>query len=71
MNIQELAQQIGTRGLIDLGTAEPMLVAVEIVNVKVAYGRPRYMVRPVEGQGANWVEAHRVRPLAEAGVSRG
>lgn len=64
MSIQELAEKIGTRGLIHM--TPDVQVAVEIINVKVSYGRPRYMVRPLQGLGATWVEAFRLTPLETA-----
>jgi hypothetical protein len=53
MTITELAAKVGTTGTIFVGGLN---VAVTVRDVKVSYGRTRWLVEPVAGSGRVWVE---------------
>jgi hypothetical protein len=53
MNVKELAQLIDTQAGILLGG---LVVRVFVRDIKNVYGRTRYLVEPVAGNGAIWVE---------------
>lgn len=44
---------VGQKALVVL---EGLKVEVIIVDVKISYGRERYQVEPVSGEGSKWVE---------------
>ncbi len=57
---------IGQARTIVLGT---LTIDVLIRDVKQSYGRTRYLVVPVSGQGEQWIETvHPARPLMSAKV---
>ena len=47
-------QRIGT--LATLQTSWGFTIIVEILDFKQSYGRNRWLVKPVSGQGEAWVE---------------
>jgi len=57
VSVLELAAIIGRLGLLRV---DGLGVAVEIVNVRQAYGQVRYDVKPVAGTGTVTVAADRV-----------
>ena len=58
-----IEQYVGQRAYVQAGG---MLVEVIILDVKQAYGKERYQVSPVSGQGEVWVENLRLRQEAYA-----
>ena len=40
-----------------------VMVACVIQDVKMSYGRPRFQVRPIAGEGLQWVELQRISSL--------
>ena len=42
-----------TKGQIKLGS---ILIDVKILEIKISYGRTRYLITPVSGIGEQWVE---------------
>jgi len=59
MTYQELANIVGKRGSIEL--LPGVTFAVTILDGRMAYGRQDILVEPVEGEGAAWVSAERVK----------
>jgi hypothetical protein len=57
MSLIDLAQQIGTVGLLRIERFE---MAVTVRDIKTAYGRVRYLVEPVSGSGCEWVDSERL-----------
>lgn len=57
MTIKELTYPLGREGLLD---TNGLKVAVKIMDVKLAYGRVRYVVTPLHGHGTATVEDFRV-----------
>jgi len=55
--ITELAYPLGREGLLD---TNGLKVAVRIMDIKLAYGRVRYVVTPLHGHGTATVEHFRV-----------
>lgn len=55
MTHSEVAKLIGRRGCIIVNGS--MRVAVEIIDVKQAYGNLRYLVKPCDGVGNCWINA--------------
>lgn len=49
----KIQEFVGKKGWIELGGLE---VGVEVKDVKNTYGRDRYLVSPISGQGEVWVE---------------
>ena len=58
MNVKELAEFIGKTIHIQV---EDFVIPVTVVNAKKSYGRTRYLVKPLSGQGVVWVEDSRIR----------
>lgn len=52
--MKEYLDKIGRRGEISLGQ---LRIIVTILDVKQAWGQIRWLVSPVEGSGAQWVES--------------
>lgn len=53
--MKELIEKyVGKKGTIDAGGLK---VEVEILDVKLAWGKERYEVQPVAGSGKVWVES--------------
>lgn len=44
-------------------------VAVVIENVRHEYGRVRYLVRPLQGEGMKWVDEERLRAYGGENVA--
>lgn len=57
MTALELAANIGKLGSIPVNG---LTVHVHIMDGKVSYGTPRYLVTPVSGTGSVWVDSSRV-----------
>lgn len=57
MTVLELTQRIGQLGSIPVNG---LTVYVHIMDGKVSYGTPRYLITPVSGTGSQWVNADRV-----------
>jgi hypothetical protein len=53
MTTQETMHLIGQLGTIQTGG---LTVQIRILNVKVSYGRTRYQVQPIAGEGSVWIE---------------
>jgi hypothetical protein len=58
MTANELAKAIGQTGSILI---DSLRVSVRILDGKVSYGNPRYLITPVSGTGEQWVSADRVK----------
>jgi hypothetical protein len=43
-----------------LVACEQMNIACAVRDVKMSYGRPRFLVRPLAGNGEQWVELQRI-----------
>jgi hypothetical protein len=52
----EMGKLIGQIGTVKYGQIE---VAVEVLDVKQAYGQTRVMVTPVNGSGTEWIDTRR------------
>ena len=55
MSVSQMAKLIGQTGSI-FGSGD-MMFKVEIVDVKTAYGKIRYEIKPLAGRGTAWIEA--------------
>lgn len=42
---------------------EQIQVNCTVTDVKVSYGRPRIQIKPVTGQGTQWIELARIREV--------
>ncbi|WP_239404515.1 hypothetical protein [Frankia sp. Cj3] len=42
-----------------------VLVAVQVKNTRVSYGRTQFLVEPLAGRGARWVDAESTRDVEE------
>jgi hypothetical protein len=56
---------VGKQGIIKIGG---LVIEVEIVDYKNSYGRDRWQVAPLRGQGDIWTEQD---PLANLGLTDG
>ena len=65
-NASSLALYIGKTGML---RCEYLSVKVEIVDAKRSYGRTLLLVRPVSGDGEQWVEESRVKDISEKACS--
>ena len=54
MSTMNLSRYIGQSGHWLSGC---LSIAVTITDVKVSYGRQRYKIRPIAGEGEMWVES--------------
>ena len=61
-NASSLALYIGKTGML---RCEYLSVQVEILDAKRSYGRTLILVRPVSGDGEQWVEENRVKNISE------
>lgn len=50
---KEGSARVGKKGLIEI---DELTFEVEILDFKQAYGKDRWLVRPVAGHGERWVE---------------
>lgn len=57
MTASELASWVGADGTLD---ADGLKVAVRIIDARQVYGRLQFLVTPMHGEGARWVDASRV-----------
>jgi len=53
METAEKMKKLGTIGTIKI---DKFLINVHVLNFKTAYGRDRWLVKPVSGSGEVWVE---------------
>lgn len=53
MGTKEKMNRVGTKGFIK---ASGLLIEVKITDYKFTYGRERWQVTPVAGEGEVWVE---------------
>jgi len=60
MNVKEMAQCIGQRGLLNITNTE-IRIPVVILNVRQTFGRIDYQVTPIGGDGETWVQSNRVK----------
>lgn len=58
MNTKELSELIGKSAL--LTTELSLTVPVTIADVRQAYGRTDFLIKPVNGSGERWVNSERV-----------
>jgi len=63
MTALELSQAIGQIGSILSGKTR---INVRILDGKVSYGCPRYLITPVSGTGSQWVNADRVSVCSQS-----
>lgn len=57
MTGKDLVAVIGRTGRL---ASERLMVAVRVLDAKVAWGATRYLVTPMAGEGTMWVDAGRV-----------
>lgn len=62
MTMLDAARRVGTDAWLRI---EELHVHVEIVDVKQAWGEFRYLVRPMDGVGTQWVSDSRVKLKGE------
>jgi hypothetical protein len=60
MSVKEHMSVIGREGLLAI---QSLKVKVLILDVRSAFGRIDYQVRPVQGSGEQWIESGRVQVL--------
>lgn len=56
-SVKEMAADIGKSALVTIQKPVGITVLVEILDVKQSYGKTRWLVKPVNGEGDAWVEA--------------
>ncbi len=69
MSALELSQHVGK--LATWVTCPEIGVQVKILDAKLAYGRMRYRIQPVAGDGWKWVESSSVTDIREEGKANG
>lgn len=42
--------------LISKHMGKPVMVSVKVQDIKISYGKTRYLISPVDGSGEVWVE---------------
>ncbi len=57
MSVGELARFIGRKGRL---TTKEFEVAVVVADVRTSWGQVHFLVTPVAGVGASWVDSQRV-----------
>lgn len=55
--IEEMKKNIGKTGYYEIGV---MQFEIKVLDLKSAYGRNRYLIKPTKGTGENWVDISRV-----------
>lgn len=63
MSLLEKTKLIGKLAMVNIGG---LCVDVEIVDYKTSYGKDRWLVKPVSGEGKIWVEAFTIKPESHA-----
>jgi hypothetical protein len=58
MTALELVRAVGRRAVVT--TAEHLAITVRILDGKVSYGTPRFLVTPLAGAGTAWINADRL-----------
>ena len=58
MKVSDLAVRIGQVGYL---RSEAFRVPVRVLDGKMSYGEPRYLVTPEGGEGQAWVNATRLK----------
>lgn len=67
LTVVELHPAVGAR--VDL-RAGSLLISCIVQDVKVSWGKPRFLLVPVVGSGSQWVEFSRlIRPTAEVATA--
>jgi hypothetical protein len=66
-NVSSLALYLGKTGVL---RCEYLSVEVTIADAKRSYGRTLLLVRPVSGNGEQWVEESRVSGISDPPLSR-
>lgn len=58
MGTKAKVEQVGKKGLyiVDSGTRTGLRIEVEIVDYKNSYGKDRWLIKPVSGNGEVWTE---------------
>lgn len=58
MGTKAKVEQVGKKGLyiVDSGTQTGLRIEVEIVDYKNSYGKDRWLIKPVSGNGEVWTE---------------
>ncbi len=56
---------IGAERLWLIPGREKVLVAVQVKNIRVSYGRTQFLVEPLSGRGSRWVDAESTRDVEE------
>ena len=59
MSITDMQALIGRKGFLPVEGGD-MSIMVEVRDIKIAYGRVLYLVKPIEGKGSKWVNSERV-----------
>ena len=56
--MKKLLEKIGKEALVQMTSSGKQFVNVRglILDIKQSYGRTRYLIRPVAGEGEMWVE---------------
>ena len=62
MTATEMIPAVGQTVMV---ACESMRVACLVQDVKMSYGRPRLRVRPLSGEGDQWIEMTRLRRSPE------
>ena len=57
MTATEMIPAVGATVLV---ACESLNIACIVADVKMSYGRPRLLVRPITGNGQQWVELQRI-----------
>ena len=65
MTFNQVKDVIGKRAFIRASTLGDISIEVEVMDLKVSYGRGRYLVKPVAGTGEAWVEFITLKDFVE------
>lgn len=56
-NVLDLQKDIGSKVLVPAGSRGSMQVQVEVINVRICYGKKQWLVKPVAGYGQAWIDS--------------
>lgn len=54
--MKELLEKIGKQALYNANGFGSFMVKVKVLDVKMSYGKVRYLITPMSGSGEIWVE---------------
>jgi hypothetical protein len=62
MTLKEMESAIGSPVLLPVGDITVLCI---VKDVKIAWGKPRFLIKPLGGFGEKWVEITTIRPCTQ------